>query len=405
MQNKALPSKSFIENFSPKLLWACLFAITLLTHASYIDNGFTWLDHGDIEQGRAILPIADLHKAFTLPFGETGFYRPLVTIFHSLDFAIYGDWAPGFHLTNVLLHCAAAVCAVLFISVCFTLSIRESLFAALIFAIHPLSWLPVGAISYRPELLAASLTFLTVYFHIKARETNLPGLVVATQLCFLFALFSKETPLFWILMLITVSEIVNFKNSNFPGRTTNRKKIKSAGKKKMLADKLSKSAVFLLCGEIIIIGIYAILRTAAVPDIWHTTASTLDPGAAIGTRMHVLGLRFFELFSPLKPAMSDATSIQGLFSISSLMTIALLFGLAVLFVRSGLDTRIKRVISFSAIALAPALNILPLPRFSSPHYSYFAAIALGVIVVQLLKNSSRWSGAQQRLFQFAIGSW
>ncbi|MFQ5632442.1 MAG: hypothetical protein ACE5I1_27040, partial [bacterium] len=145
MQNRTLPSKSFIEKISPKILRPCLFAMTLLTHASYINNGFAWLDNGDIVQSRAILSMTELLKAFTQPFGETGFYRPLVTIFHSLDFAIYGDWAPGFHLTNVLLHCAAAACAVLFVMAFFSIPIRKSMFAALIFAIHPLSWLPVGA--------------------------------------------------------------------------------------------------------------------------------------------------------------------------------------------------------------------------------------------------------------------
>src|SRR5437667_4026809 len=77
-----------------------------LFHLSFIGNGFVWLDHGDIEKGRAIISLGNFSDAFLMRFGETGFYRPLVTIMHSIDAAMYGMWAPGFHLTNVLLHLA-----------------------------------------------------------------------------------------------------------------------------------------------------------------------------------------------------------------------------------------------------------------------------------------------------------
>ena len=77
------------------ILWLVVLGITLLTHASYINNDFTWLDHIDIEQGKAIVSPSQWYMAFAARYGETGFYRPLVTFTHSFDAAFYGQWPPG----------------------------------------------------------------------------------------------------------------------------------------------------------------------------------------------------------------------------------------------------------------------------------------------------------------------
>ena len=72
------------------ILWLVVLGITLLTHASYINNDFTALDHIDIEQGKAILSPSQWHMAFAARYGETGFYRPLVTLTYSFDAACMG---------------------------------------------------------------------------------------------------------------------------------------------------------------------------------------------------------------------------------------------------------------------------------------------------------------------------
>jgi hypothetical protein len=136
-----------------KLFYLLVLVIIFFIHVSYISNGFVWLDHGDIESGRAILPLSDLPHALFSRFGETGFYRPLVTITESIDAAVYGDWAPGFHLTNIFLHLIVVALVPLFLGAFFSLTFFELLFAMLLVGVHPYGWLPVGAISYRPELL------------------------------------------------------------------------------------------------------------------------------------------------------------------------------------------------------------------------------------------------------------
>src|SRR3990167_1069250 len=94
---------------------------TFLIHVVYLPNGFTWLDHLDIEKGQGIIPLSQLYKAFITRYADTGFYRPVVAILHSLDYAIFQNWAPGFHLTNVLLHVGATAALPGFLAAFFTL--------------------------------------------------------------------------------------------------------------------------------------------------------------------------------------------------------------------------------------------------------------------------------------------
>src|SRR6185436_4480601 len=99
---------------------------------SYFLNGFTWLDHGDIEQKNAILPVGWLAYAFVTRLGETGFYRPLVTIIHSLNYAVWGMWAPGYHLTNILVHVAVSLVAGKFVAKFWGLNTLEHYLVTLI---------------------------------------------------------------------------------------------------------------------------------------------------------------------------------------------------------------------------------------------------------------------------------
>src|SRR3989344_6535889 len=110
------------------IIWILI--LVFLTHISYIPNGFSWLDRGDIVQSRAILPISRSYMAFFQPFGETGFYRPLVTLLHSFSSALFGKFAPGYHFVGVLLHVAATAVVYKSLRLLFSLKHREALLAA-----------------------------------------------------------------------------------------------------------------------------------------------------------------------------------------------------------------------------------------------------------------------------------
>src|SRR6476469_3396849 len=82
-------------------------AAAVLSHLPALSGGFTWLDHGDIESGAAIVPPARILELFTHGYARTGFYRPVTALSLSIDALVGSPWM--FHLTNVLLHALASV--------------------------------------------------------------------------------------------------------------------------------------------------------------------------------------------------------------------------------------------------------------------------------------------------------
>ena len=79
---------------------------------------------------------------------------------------------------------------------------------ALVVGIHPLSWLPAGAISYRPELLATLFTFLAVSLYVRSRESGSLRLGLLAIASFALGLCSKETVLPWTLALVAAWEVM-----------------------------------------------------------------------------------------------------------------------------------------------------------------------------------------------------
>ncbi|MGZ5519855.1 MAG: tetratricopeptide repeat protein, partial [Limisphaerales bacterium] len=86
---------------------------------------------------------------------------PITTLSHMLDCQLYGLNPRGHHLTNVLLHAAAAV--LLFIALRrLTGATWRSFFVAAVFAVHPLRAESVAWISERKDVLSAFFFMLTL---------------------------------------------------------------------------------------------------------------------------------------------------------------------------------------------------------------------------------------------------
>ena len=362
-------------------LFAGVLLITFLVHASYINNGFLWLDHRDIEDKRAIVPLESFQKAFTSRYGDTGFYRPLVTIIHSIDFWLYSNWAPGFHLTNIILHLIATAILPFFLLCYFDFNSFESLICALIFGIHPVSWLPVGGISYRPEILFVIFTMLAVFFHVKARKTKKPIFVIFALISFLLGAFSKENALFLMTFLILLWEFINSRKTP-----------------------ISKPAYIIFSGELIAAAFYMILRWIAVPEFWRTSSPVMSLSDSIGTRLFALGFQMLILVNPLRPPLSDATLITGIgnpIPLIVLAVLALLFGVILI---SGVRSDLSKALFIIGISLAPSLNIIPLPRFKSPHNSYFAIAGISALVIIALRMPENKKYIT-RAAKFALALW
>jgi hypothetical protein len=349
-------------NFVTRSKWGLILvvlAITAIAHASYINNGFTWLDHGDIEFGRTILPIDSLLQAWVSRLGETQFYRPVVTIVNSLDFLIYQTVPWGFHLTNVLLHVWAVLGVIFVATVYFQFSQKQAALVGLIFGVHPLSWLPVGAISYRQEILAVIFITTAIGCYIRAVTRNDLRWWIVTFVMWALALFAKEASLIWGPGLVLIWEFTQPSRSKRPWREW--------------------------LGLLAIVVIYGFLRKIAVPENWMIGNTAGGFATTLGTGIELLGRRIIEFGLPVLPRLSDVTAVKSIFDIKVATTLTFILA-TIWWSLLQTDRNWRRIAGFTLVALLPAIGLFYLPRLSSPHYGYLATVAAGVMAVQLFRQ-------------------
>ncbi len=345
-------------------LFLLILAIVFVVHNSYLSNGFTWLDQNDIIEGKAILPITELYKAFIIPFGETSFYRPLVTILNSVDHFFYGDRASGYHVTNLLLHIGVVILVPSFLSLFFKLSKAQLLVSALFVGIHPASILIVGSSTQRQEPLFLIFTMLTLIAYHKAHAGRKIWYLFSS-LFFLLALLSKETAVVVIPVLIIFWEMIQAQREDW------------------------ESNAKLWLTELVTLTVYIFMRIRAVPKLWGTEAIHQTIIDYILTRFGLLSKWLTLLVSPFAPPFSDAISLKPGFSG---VVLGILFAILALFIviRYGLFAKTTTLIIFTLLLLAPGLNIVPVPRIGSPHYIYLpvlgVAAGVGVLYAFIQKN-------------------
>ena len=327
-----------------KLLILTLF-IALITHLSYIKNGYVWLDHNDFELQNALLPINNLYKAFFIPFGKTGFYRPLVTILNSLD--------RGSHITSLILHLLVVLVAAWFLSVFFKFNKFQIFLGSLTIALHSASIMVVGLLFLRQEMLLLLFSMLTVIFHSRSKK-------LLSCIFFFLALLSKETAIVVIPLFIFFWEYLNHKPQ--------------------------KNYLRLLFWEFCALLIYIFLRINAVPQFWSTKYPNLSLSQNIGTRLNLFLKFSLELISPLKPNFSDSTKIINLMNLQTLLTLILLTIFIYLIIKKGIKSDLGKAITIFFILILPSLNLIPVPRISSPHYLYLPVIGLAAIIMSVIPN-------------------
>ena len=177
-------------------LAAAVFARTLVA-------GFVWDDHIIVEANRAIVNLAQLPAAFGAhAFAGAGdvmagehaveYYRPIWIVALGLQHAASGLRPLGYHLTGILLHVLASV-AVLLLGRATLRDPTATLFAGLLFAVHPVHVEAVAWVSASNELLAGLFGILFMLAYVRLRRSGGGVTAAGCVLALLCALFSKET--------------------------------------------------------------------------------------------------------------------------------------------------------------------------------------------------------------------
>lgn len=139
-----------------------------------------------------------IHALQYCSFADIGlmgiFFRPLTWLSFGIDFHIFGYWAAGYHITNLMLHFIASL------GVCYYARLllktnTAGLLAGLIFALHPAHPEAVSWIAGRYDVLSGTLFVWAMFFHQRALTEktgrSLVPLVVSLTL-FALACLAKE---------------------------------------------------------------------------------------------------------------------------------------------------------------------------------------------------------------------
>ena len=122
------------------------------------------------------------------------FFRPVTSLTILLDYRLYGDWAPGYHLTSLLIFGV-------FLALAFRLyrdigaSPKAALWALAFLAVQDDHCFPVGWIANRNTLLAALFIVATLLAVHRHQRSGRLGYLLLAGLCCLLAFGSKESGL------------------------------------------------------------------------------------------------------------------------------------------------------------------------------------------------------------------
>jgi tetratricopeptide (TPR) repeat protein len=143
-----------------RALVICLLLVAVC-YANSIPNAFILDDIlivGANERIRHIDPVHVLFQSYWGDLNHAGIYRPLTIFTFSLEYPVWKVWAPGFRITNLLLH-AMNGWLVFLLARGLLGSPAAALAAAVVYLVHPIQTEAVVSIVGRSELLAAGLFF------------------------------------------------------------------------------------------------------------------------------------------------------------------------------------------------------------------------------------------------------
>jgi tetratricopeptide (TPR) repeat protein len=154
---------------------------------NYDDNGYVY-ENTHVAGG---LSLKGLAWVFT--HADCHLYHPLTMLSLMGDYQLYGLYAGGYHLTNVVLHAASAILLFLILRQ-MTGALWRSAFVAAVFAIHPLRVESVAWVAERKDVLSAFFFMLTLGAYARyVRKPDSPARYLMVAAAFLLALLSKPT--------------------------------------------------------------------------------------------------------------------------------------------------------------------------------------------------------------------
>ena len=336
-----------------------------------IYNGFLWDDHVLIEENSQFFQTLPLYSWFTADFWNTpsigrfsGYYRPLVSLSFVFDFVRAGLAPESFHLTNLVLH--------IFVSLLLWRLLRvlsvdpiSSLYATLIFGIHPIQTQAVAWISGRADVLTAMGIVLCLLFFIALlQEIKLIRVLwgALATLGYAIALFSKESAIITIPLVLTF--IVH-------ERKLSKESLREHG-----------LAIFSLASLILSLG-WLFLRSAAIPELHFLANFSLATIFAISLDLigGILWQFNYRIDYSIDPALTNLlpNPITGLLLLIFLVVATTLY-------RKTLDKTLRFFAYASLLSLFPAVIAVGLLSVAGARMMYLPTVFIIPFCILLLRK-------------------
>ena len=167
---------------------AAIVLLTLIVYAPATTGEFLWDDDYHLSRNPLIPAPDGLWRIWTTT--ESPQYYPLVFTSFWLEYRLWGDRTPGYHVTNILLH---AVNAILLWAAMRRLRIPGGWLAGALFALHPVNVESVAWITERKNVLSGLFYLLSLLTFLRFDRGGRRRWLLLSALLFLAALFSKTS--------------------------------------------------------------------------------------------------------------------------------------------------------------------------------------------------------------------
>ena len=170
------------------LLFAAIFAATLLAYAPAIRAGFIWND-SDYVTAPALRSLSGLGRIW-FELGATEQYYPILHSAFWVEHKLWGDATTGYHVVNILLH---ATSACLLVAMLRRLAIPGAWLAGFLFALHPVYVESVAWISEQKNTLSLVFYLIAALIYLRFEASRHSRDYAWAMGFFLLGLLSKST--------------------------------------------------------------------------------------------------------------------------------------------------------------------------------------------------------------------
>ena len=319
-----------------------------------------WDDNRFVQDNPIVHGLSPEHvrAIFSGPHQEA--YHPLHLLSYALDHALYGLWAPGYKIHNLLLYLLALL---LLFRLLRRLELSEtaSLVGVLVFAVHPLHVEAVVWVSARKEPLSLCFMLGAALLHVGAAGWRDWRRWAALAL-FGAALLTKTSTVVLPLLLVALDVLLRRRR---PGGAL--------------------LAVAPMLALALGVGLYVV-------GLWQQNEMIrprpAGPGGAAALVLHSLGHHLSKLLVPLRLSPVYPIDRQGHFGLMAGLGLLSLAGLGLVFWRLK-SPHARLAAAWWLIALLPVANLVPVYFFVQDRYAFLPSVALAIAVAAAVDHTRK----------------